>query len=117
MVQLTGVNRWFRNGCAAALGVLAAVVILGAGDAQAASAKAIKTAQAAQQVAMLGEPVRDGDLQKSRGTGLETQTPNVVQPSGGLAVILWDEPGQGKPGTGNAFLSGTVTVNGSVISK
>ena len=117
MVQLTEVIRWFGHGCAAVLGVLAVTAVVGVGDAQASDTETSKRTQPALQVAMLGEPVRDGDLKKNRGAALETSTPDVSVPtSGGVAVILWDEPG-GKPGGGTASLSGNVTVNGTVIGR
>ena len=105
MDQLAEMKTVFGKGCAALLGVMAAVVVLGTGGAKAADLKSGAALGVGVQVAMLGEraresdlgePVRDGDLRDNRGTGLDTPAPDAsVQPSGGHAVILWDEPGQG----------------------
>ena len=118
MIQLAEVMRKDFLHFAAVLGVVAIVACLGTGDAKASPFETKTPVKAAQQVAVLGEPVRDGALLASRGTGLDAPSPHSSTPSsGGLAVILWDEPGQGKLGGGRTSVSGNVTVNGTVISK
>jgi hypothetical protein len=127
MDQLTKKKTLFGKGCAALLGVTAAVAVLGTGDAKAADLKSSAAIGAGVQVAMLderardgdlGEPVRDRDLRDNRGTGLDAPAPDAsVQPSGGHAVILWDEPGQGKPGGGTAGMTGNITVTVTVYGK
>lgn len=117
MDQLAKLKTSFGKGCAALLGVLAAVVTVGVGNANASGLKSKAASQAGQQTAMLGEPFRDGELKEKRGTAPGAPAPDAsVQPSGGYAVILWDETGQGKPGGGTTGMTGnvglTVTVNG-----
>lgn len=115
MVQLAEMTKWFGRGPTAVLGVLAAVVVLGTPDAKASGVEATVAAGTSQQVAMLGEPVRDSDLKESRGAGLDAAAPDAsVQPSDGLAVILWDEPGNGKTGGGTAAMTSNTSVNVSV---
>ena len=118
MAQLSVLANCPRKYCATVLGVLAAIGFLTMVDAQASPLETTMTAETVKQVAMLGEPVREGDLRANRGSGLDAPAHDASAPSsGGFAVILWDEPGQGKLGGVSGTSTGHVTVNGTVISK
>ena len=118
MTQLSALANWLGKYRATILCVWVAIGFLTMVDAQASPLETTMIAETVKQVAMLGEPVREGDLGANRGAGLDAPAPNTSVPSsGGLAVILWDEPGQGKLGGVTGTSTGHVIVNGTVLSK
>jgi len=89
------------------------VLALGLGGASGARAAAWQVASAddiAPAVALVAE-----ELSQARGAGQDSQPPSAPGPSGGIAVILWDDFPDGEVGSPNGISGvGNVSTTSSV---
>ena len=83
----------------------------GAGGAKAAAWQVASADDIAPAAALVAD-----ELSAARGAGLDSQPPSAPGPSGGIAVILWDDfpDGEGGNGTNGIVGAGNISATSSV---